>query len=131
MEITIKLNDYAKPTECRQEVVQAICDAFLDGNAWSEFIPYSEGAYRPETLMVIARNGSYYGFANKPFDGETGIKVRGCEMQQAFQCLIKGGYHILMYYKFGSWKTYRVSKKPYHDIHRDAIEVFEFNDNID
>ena len=58
MEITISIpkNDYSTPTECRQEVVQAICDAFLKGGAWSRFRPHSSSAYRQSTHKVIANN---------------------------------------------------------------------------
>lgn len=134
--ITIKQNDYVTPTQCRQEVVQAICDAFLSNGAWSDFRPFSASAYRPATLKVIAHtNGRFYGFLDKQFDSDKGpsYNIRGCEMKAAFDCLLKAGYHIFQFYQYNDYrcKAYRVSQKPFLAGVQDAREVFSFDDVID
>lgn len=132
MIINIPQNNYVTPTECRQEVVQAICDAFLSkAVAWSSFRPYTESRYRQATLLVLSRGGKSYGFYSEPLsDNDSYYRVRGCEMKAAFECLIKAGYHIFKYYQYRDSKcySYRVRKEPFM---QDGQEVFNFDDNID
>ena len=133
--IEIKKNDYVKPTEIREHVVQAICDAFLSFCAWSEFRPYEESCYRRATLLVIGHSdGKFYGFWDHKFnDSDIAYRVRGCEMREAFKQLRNAGYHIFKHYQYGNSRThsYKVSRKDYLDDEPDAREVFEFTDNID
>lgn len=127
--IKVKRNTYEVPTEVREEVVQAICDAFLNRSVWSVFHPTSEGMYRRASLLVIGhKNGEWYGFHNEPFTDELSYRVRGVEMNAAFAELRKAGYHIFKVYSFGSWPGYRVSEKPFME---GGTEVEEFTDFID
>lgn len=132
MTINIPKNDYVTLTECRQEVVQAICDAFLSkAVAWSSFRPYSESRYRLATLLVLSQGGKFYGFNSKPFSTDKLFyRVRCCEMKAAFECLIKAGYHIFKYYPYRDSKchSYCVRKEPFM---QNAQEVFSFEDRID
>jgi hypothetical protein len=132
MTINIPQNNYVTPTECRQKVVQAICDAFLRACAWSSFTPYSEGRCRRATLLVLAdRNNKFYGFSDEPFDSDKlHYRVRGCEMKAAFECLIKAGYHIFKKYKYkdSKYQSYYVCREPFM---QDGQEVFNFDDIID
>lgn len=132
MTINIPQNNYVTPTECRQEVVQAICDAFLSkAAAWSSFRPYAESRYRQATLLVLSQGGKFYGFNSEPFSSDTSYyRVRGCEMKAAFECLIKAGYHIFKYYPYRDSKmhSYCVRREPFM---QDAHEVFSFEDIID
>ena len=133
--ISIKRNDYVTPNECRQEVVQAICDAFLSFNAWSDYRPFEASMYRRATRYVVAhKDGRFYGFVNKPYDDDgISYKFYGCEMKAAFDALIKAGYHIFQFYGYNDYrcKEYRVSRKPFLEGIQDAREVFSFNDVID
>ena len=128
--IKIEKNTWKKPTEIRENVVQDICDAFLNHCAWSTFHPYSEGCYRRATLCVVRHKGytKAYGFHDEPFRSDEGIRVRGCEMETAFAELRKAGYHIFRVYEYGSWMGYVVSHKDYKE---GGTEVFEFTDEID
>jgi hypothetical protein len=131
MTINIPQNNYATPTECREEVVQAICDAFLRACAWSSFRPHTESRYRQATLFVLSQGGKFYGFNSEPFSSDKlYYRVRGCEMKAAFECLIKAGYHIFKYYPYRDSKchSYCVSREPFM---RDALEVSKFEDIID
>lgn len=130
MTINIPKNDYVTPTECRQEVVQAICDAFLsEAQAWSSFYPYSANRYRLSTLLVVSKNGKFYGFRSETAD-DVFYRIRGCEMKAAFECLVQAGYHIFRYYAFHDtqYPAYCVRKEPFM---QNAKEVFSFEDRID
>lgn len=127
--IEVKKNNYEVPTEVREEVVQAICDAFLSRCVWSVFHPTSASLYRRATLLVVGhQNGEWYGFHNEPFTNDRHYRVRGVEMKEAFKELRKAGYHIFKVYEFRGWPGYRVSEKPYME---GGMEVEEFTDFID
>ena len=135
MEIKLNIpeNGYIQPTEIREDVVQKICDAFLNRRAGyyhDVFHPYSESGYRVRTLGVVTRNnGRAYAFGYKAdLKGETIIKFHGSEMKAAFQALIKAGYHMFRVYEYGSWMGYICAEKPFY---KDGTEVREFNDFID
>lgn len=131
MKITVNIpkNTYTVPTEIRHDVVQHICEAFLDRNAWSVFHPFHQGPYRQATLYVQIRKGKGLGFSSKKdFLGDQSEKIRGCEMAAAFAALQEAGYHMFQYDEFGSWKGYRVSDKPFE---QGAVEVHHFADFID
>lgn len=121
MEIIVNIpkNDYVQPTEVRQEVVQRICEAFLQGCLYH---PSSDGMYRKAYTRVYSGR-QYVTFSNKD-----GIRFNGAEMKAAFKALINAGYHMFCYYEYGTWKGYKCSKKPF--IER-GTEVFDFNDFID
>ena len=130
MEITINIpqNDYVQPTEVSQDVVQAICDAFLRNSCWSTFHPYNDGMRARHLGVVCHINGEAFGFRNKPLSGECFIKFNGAEMKAAFKALIKAGYHIYKVYEYSTWMGYRVSKKPFM---QNGEEVAFFDDFID
>lgn len=127
--IEVKKNTYEVPTEVREEVVQAICDAFLEKCVWSVFHPTSVSLYRRATLLVIGhKNGKWYGFNDEPFPNELSYRVRGAEMKTAFAELRKAGYHIFKVYEYRNWPGYKVSEKPYME---GGTEVKDFLDFID
>lgn len=133
--IQIKKNDYVQPTEVREEVVQGICEAFLDPCAYHIFHPFSEGAYRGRSQYIIRHKGdkNFYGFHNLPFAGEEGVKFNGAEMKRAFEELIKAGYYMFKVYKYGTWMGYICYNKPYApDWWKEgAVRVESFDDFID
>lgn len=127
--IQIKKNDYVQPTEVREEIVQGICEAFLQGNAFSTFHPTTTSLYRRRTTLVLMRNGRGFGFNDNPMGEKEYERVRGCEMKAAFAELRKAGYHISKVdCGRGGWPGYRVYKVPFID---GGTEVTEFNDFID
>lgn len=132
MEIRINIpkNDYVQPTEVREEVVQGICEAFLNGGAWSTFHPFSNGAYRGASNKIIRNKNDkkFYGFHNEGFSNDIAIRFNGAEMKAAFVALIKAGYYMFKVYEYGSWMGYECSKKPFMN---DGERVTEFNDFID
>lgn len=132
MEITINIpkNDYVQPTEVRQEVVQGICEAFLGGTCWSTFHPHSDGYCRRANKYIIRHKGdkSFYGFHDKPFSDEEGVKFNCAEMKAAFKALTNAGYYIFKVYTNVTWKGYKCSKRPFLE---GGERVTEFNDFID
>lgn len=134
MAVNIKRNDYKQTTECREEVVQAICDAFLKNCAWSRFRPYNDGVGRNPTLYVIGHNkNDWYGFNGNPFSSDKAYyRIRECEMKEAIRLLVEAGYHVWKYYQYrdSRVKSYKVTKSPNIDD-RSAVEVFSFDDHFD
>lgn len=134
MEITINIpkNDYVQPTEVRQEVVQAICEAFLETHIDSTFHPGSDGCRSPKVYVMPAHGKVRAGFASAewahdhPEDGY--IRFNGEEMKAAFHALRSAGYHMFRIYHYRTWMGYRCDKKPYYE---GGTEVTEFNDFID
>jgi hypothetical protein len=130
IEINIPANDYVQPTEVRQEVVQAICDAFLETHCWSIYHPFRDGRGRNPTCLVVPKTKRCRAsFSQEDRDStKTGIKFNGAEMKAAFSALRKAGYHIFRVYEYGSWLGYVCDKKPFLD---GGMEVEEFNHFID
>lgn len=130
IKINIPKNDYVQPTRVREDVVQAICDAFLTQCVWSTFHPFSQGCYRRASKYILKhkRSKTFYGFNDEPFDGEDGITFNGAEMRAAFEALQNAGYYMFRVYEYGSWLGYKCSKKPFMN---GGERVTEFNDFID
>jgi hypothetical protein len=118
--ISIPKNDYATPTEVREDVVQLICDAFLCNNAFSFFVP--SGMHKTNYVCSKA-------FVSDPsiFKEKSPVKFRGCEMEAAFAEIVKAGYHIFRVSHAGG--SYKVTKKPFYPY--GGKEVFEFTEKID
>lgn len=141
--INIKKNDWVQPTEVREEVVQAICDAFIYGaenptHVRHTYHPFNGGGYRGATSLVAKPTSkglvNVFGFTSPSYSNDTDIKYRfnGAEMKRAFEELINAGYYMLrVYLYYSGWMGYVCSKKPYSRIYPDAVQVTEFNDMID
>ncbi len=137
--IEIPKNEYKQPSEVREEVVQAICEAFLHGGCDSTFHPFSgsNNGSRSATLYVAKPNrkglipqwnfkcGRYI----EPTD--TSYKIRGVEMKRAFEELIKAGYYMFRVWSYGSWLGYVCHRKPFYYDNRRAEKVETFSDRID
>lgn len=145
--IQIKKNEYVQPTEVREEVVQAICDAFLgiDGDAhqspslWHKLRTAGINYDQKPTLYVAVHNKrrDYSGFATEEKMKEvlrlhpndyTFHRMRTVEVARAFQELIKAGYYMygVNYY---TQSTYWCYCKPECDGYTSGLE--EFKGNID
>lgn len=127
IKVNIPQNDYVQPTEVREEVVQAICTAFLKKTCWSTFYPFSgsNNGCRRATLDIDIAEPS---FGSPHEKTETTKRIHGVEMKAAFEALIKAGYHMYVVYDFGYWKGYVCDKKPFY---KKGTEVTSFNDFID
>ena len=109
--INIPENDYVVPTNVNEEVVEAICLAFLSGK--SDYHPAHEGWYRYKTDYVIKLEDGRCFFKNKsaePSKNEKRYLITGAEMSAAFRVMTSKGYHMFRIYRYGTWKGYVCSK---------------------
>jgi hypothetical protein len=139
--ITVKHNDYKEPFNgIREEVVQVICDCFLERKHNFVYHPFSEigsKGYREATDHIVKDKFGYWSIRSQYSSvvenrtENTYIKFNKAEMQRAFNKLINAGYHIYKVYEYGSWMGYSCIKEPYPvKWWHNAIEVYEFNDDI-
>jgi hypothetical protein len=131
IKINIPQNDYVQPKQVRENVVQAICDAFLESHCHSIFHPHGGGFGRRKTLFVHPKTqNSRASFQNYDWtiqhDGF--VEFNGEEMKAAFKALQEAGYYMFRIYEYGSWMGYECSKKPFME---NGERVTEFNDFID
>lgn len=136
--INIPKNNYAQPTEVREEVVQAICDAFLQGGSWSIYHPVSckpNRGGRNQTQHVVKPNRPgfrsvfcFWHEQHSPDPTDTVYSFNGAEMKRAFEELIKAGYYMFRIYQYGIWLGYKCSKVPFLT---DGTLVQSFEDRID
>ena len=121
MTITIPKNDYVKPTELREEVIQKVCNKFIE-----YYIPNN---IRWNKNDCYYHENSKYGLSEFKYqDSKEGVRVNGCEMEQVFSCLLNAGYHIFFKWING-YNYYVVSKKPY--LREGWSTVEEFNEFMD
>ena len=80
IKVNIPSNDYVQPTEIRQDVVQRICDIILENYLDSgNRVSFTD---EKAALFIGTRTISSW-----EFEGFT--RIRGCEMNAAFQALIQ------------------------------------------
>jgi len=136
MEITINIpkNEFQKPTEIRQEVVQGICDYIIKGikkNCWGE------GTMR----ITLEHNDWVYVLYLDTFDngirmvspytrgGVEQTRIHGVEMQAAFDALQDAGYYIYSCMFTTGEHRYTFTTKPVYDGRR--AERMNFTEFID
>jgi hypothetical protein len=126
IKVSIPVNDYMQPQEVREEVVQAICTAFLrTESGWRTFHPYCYGYGRSANIYIDIKRPYF----NCPSPKSENVRrIHGCEMQAAFSALRKAGYHMFSTYTHGGWLGYTCEKKPH--VHG-CVEVDSFTDFID
>lgn len=123
MNITITPNDYAEVTECREDIVQHICDAFLNESCWSEFYPN-----RHLTNWITISASKKCGFHNEAFARrqlESAYKIRKCEVELAIDILISGGYHLYRWYHRGETICYQFSKSPRRNDREKVSRIYD------
>lgn len=119
--LNIPKNNYKKPTETREEVVQAICDAFLKGRKFSPRLDYGHRYIQLNKLQFLS---SY----EKDSDS---VRFNGAEMNAAFKALIDAGYYMMVKKyrrKDTTYLEYACSEKPHMEYYQ---EVEEFTYPID
>lgn len=126
--ITIPKNDYKPSDEIREEVVQDICNSFLNGTIYAIFHPYNTSAYRRRTNGLLYKNGVLHGFSDRPLgDNDKLVKFTSKELNAAIKCLVKAGWHIF-YSDDKGWPWIKCSKYPYMDGAREITAWYEFFD---
>ena len=121
MEITLNIprNEWTNTTEVRQEVVQLICDTFLQGSTWRSLHP------------AICKNGAGFDLYGESTMHPSGfVTFRELEMKTALKALQDAGYFVIAKYHYGqmSNKWYKVVKRPCSSSDREWFNVTDFNE---
>lgn len=104
IKVNIPTNDYVQPTEIRPNVVQRICNVILEN-----YLDTSREVRFTDENPALFIGKSTIG--NSEFEGFT--RIRGCEMNAAFQALIQAGYYVYGFYNITRQAyIYNFSKKP-------------------
>lgn len=107
--INIKPNTHKTVTEPNIEVVQMICDAFINGDT---FRPYSHQykCYHAATKWVSegVRNAR---FIDSKFNS---YRIHDCDMEMAFECLQRAGYNMFAIKECNGFVEIVCSEKPYY-----------------
>ena len=132
IKINIPQNNYVRPTEVREDVVQMICDSLLHYQLDHESAHDVEFSH--EDPMLALR---IYGYKRPVLEGghrrtllhpEVDIVVRSCEMKAAFTALQDAGYYIYPYRHNGHYSFHLCSRPVYCER---MLERVEFNLFID
>lgn len=125
--LNIPNNNYKSPSEIREEVVNSIINAFLDGdNSSAQFgkeqrniyIPYIDNRSFHRFVRTEIVNGTEYNwFTNIVTKGNNYVHFNGCELLKALRILQEHGFYIFHlkkkdYFKF-DLDGFMVSKKNY------------------
>lgn len=126
--IVIPQNDWKPSEEIRENVVQDICNSFLNGTIYAIFRPYNTSAYRRRTNGLMYFKGNLHGFSDRPIgDDYKLVKFTSKELNAAIKCLVKAGWHVF-YSDNNGWPWIKCSKYPYLDNAREITEWTEFFD---
>ena len=108
--INIKPNPYKPVTEPNIEVVQMICDAFINGD---EFRPYTHQykCYHAATKWVSegVRNARFIDSKSNSY------RIHDCDMEMAFECLQRAGYNMFAIKEYTGFVEIVCSEKPYYE----------------
>lgn len=135
MAYNIKKNEYVKPTEVREVVVQRLIDYFTRGlhTIWNEFCP--NVCWRKHRAIGINRYGDAElvgGTTQAPWEIKDQLTIHTCEMKEFFKVWLENGYHISKgtYSVRGNTAIlYKFTEKPYTDY--GYRPVTEFTENLD
>ena len=108
--INIKPNPYKPVAEPNIEVVQMICDAFINGD---KFRPYTHQykCYHAATKWVSegVRNAR---FTDSKFNS---YRIHDCDMKMAFEYLQRAGYNMFAIKEGNGFVEIVCSEKPYYE----------------
>lgn len=122
MAIKIPTNDYQRPSQIREEIVQLICDAFLGGDTYKATCTNHFSAdYCVDTEGMRPRfyNGYKSGINEKHIEH----KFNGAEMSAAFDALIKAGY--FMYKGCDGGVVYRCQRRDFCNDGWQRVDSFD------
>lgn len=96
LNIKIEKNDFEKPTEIREAIVQTIVDYFMHYKV-NEEEEYRKTFYVKNT-DVIYTDGTYLRAVPRTETNVDGIRVHSVEMDVAIDVMKKAGYHFYASY---------------------------------
>lgn len=119
--VKIQKNDYCVPTEIRQDVVQQILDIFMEKLKsswnWGFDVQIDAGLYILVYGSFGRSIGNYCNYAT--------LRIRGCEMKEAFKIFQESGYYIFAIHDSESFYKYTISKKPSWNDRKAENVVFD------
>lgn len=117
IKINIPKNDYVQPTEVRQEVVEKICQTFINNLG-------DIGRYYINNDEIYLEGNRFTEFAYNHKTQKQNIRIRGVEMKASITALVKAGYYI---YRQNCRKgvRYWCSKKPIDDYRLQPTTEFD------
>ena len=126
IKINVPINDYQRPSKVREEVVQLICDAFLQGDEYKATCTNHWSAdYCVDTEGKHPR--FYNGYRSGIGERHEEHRFNGAEMSAAFEVLIKAGY--FMYKGYDGGVVYKCQRR---DFNNDGWQmVHSFDTRID
>lgn len=134
MNINIPTNNYKPITKVRENVVQYICDVFLNGGT---FHPFSCGRGRSKTTLIesaINSNTKFRCFTNDgyfgSFSNQNYIRIYKCEVEAAIKALLEHGWFLHLRYQYNEWDSYIISKYPNIEGFKRVNDI-EFDDSFD
>lgn len=127
MEIKIKTNDYQRPSVVREDVVQLICNSFLQGDIYkATSCNHINADYCVDTASPTYPR-FYNGYKSGINEKHIEHRFNGAEMSAAFDALIKAGYYIFKGYDGGV--VYKCQRR---DFNNDGWQmVTHFDTRID
>lgn len=134
--INIKPNTYKPVTEPNIEVVQMICEAFINGDT---FRPYNSQDCRDdlrtkyvEHYTCIFDNCIKTQFSTPKRKKESAREIHDCDMEMAFECLNNAGYNLFAIRESNGFLRIVCSEKPYFE--RNGIyynKIVKYVEHID
>lgn len=104
MAVIIPKNNYKKPTEIRENVVQAVCEYFLQKNEkWQEcnFYYFNKRLNKVLDFYTVQKSNDL-------------VTINEVEMQEAFNVLIKAGYFLFEQHNGRYGYIYVCSEKDFY-----------------
>ncbi len=140
IKVNIPQNDYVRPTEVREDLVQDICDFIIEKMKSSNDISngfytlvikaYCGQASMIEFLYKDSSHTKIYGFADTWSNDRSKydvVKVRTCEMQVVFEAIQNAGYYIFPSYGLVGEYRFLFTNRPIHNgltASRVAFNIF-------
>ena len=136
MEFNIKRNGFVRPRDVRRDLVQKICDYFVDGideydkdmliKGFHPHISYAERKPEFDDMKSLAKRKIIYS-NSQDSHCYTITQIRTCEMKLVFSLLQDAGYYI--YKVCNTFSGYSISSRPYlYDKKAERIEFEYFID---
>lgn len=127
--INIPKNDYVEDTSINEEIVQGICNAFLNGRVWHPNHG-GDGTYRrPNNYVGKWRDypafNSFCSAEDADEDDYIAKRFNESEMRRAWKEIIAAGYHMFEIREYGSWYGYKCDKRPYYNGGREVTDFDE------
>ena len=121
IDLKIQKNDYVRPTEIRNDIVQKICDhiiKMINKSMWIEdayqlSLHHKEWSY--QLYINVSTNGDITGFNYHKDNRLNQIRVRNVEMDVVFDALQNAGYFIFGTCYTDGERKYTFSKKDHYD----------------